>query len=227
MEGIAENASDKSHDCGQTGVDRVAPPGRKGAGAGRSAPPPAPDGHRPPLQRANSPQGRAALIANPHRWVETGPGGRTIELKDWHLPHLYQRGGDLVLVPRNLAASTATPAAAPGSYFAKSASSWCGTISRASCRRSMSLRARSSQAGAAAASPRSDQAAGTPPELPATGTSPLLYSDSCQPSWHASAGMTLGTPSCTTLNSVPHETGFKVTVTWMTPGRFGSSKRSV
>ncbi|HEX7679252.1 MAG TPA: CHAT domain-containing protein, partial [Thermoanaerobaculia bacterium] len=36
-------------------------------------------------------QGRAALIANPHRWIEYGPGGRTVELKDWYLPHLYQR----------------------------------------------------------------------------------------------------------------------------------------
>ena len=44
-------------------------------------------------------QGRAALIANPHRWVEYGPGGRTIELKDWHIPHLYERGLDLSLVP--------------------------------------------------------------------------------------------------------------------------------
>jgi hypothetical protein len=26
-------------------------------------------------------QGRAALIANPHRWIEYGPGGRTVELK--------------------------------------------------------------------------------------------------------------------------------------------------
>jgi hypothetical protein len=28
-------------------------------------------------------EGRAALIAQPHRWIELGPGGRTIELKDW------------------------------------------------------------------------------------------------------------------------------------------------
>ena len=33
--------------------------------------------------------------ANPHRWIESGPGARTIELKDCHLPHLYQGGVDL------------------------------------------------------------------------------------------------------------------------------------
>jgi tetratricopeptide (TPR) repeat protein len=51
-------------------------------------------------------QGRAALIANPHRWIEYGPGGRTVELKDWYLPHLYQRSQDLKLVPprRSMAA---------------------------------------------------------------------------------------------------------------------------
>lgn len=44
-------------------------------------------------------QGRAALIANPHRWIEYGPGGRTVEIKDWHLPHLYERGRGVSLVP--------------------------------------------------------------------------------------------------------------------------------
>jgi hypothetical protein len=43
-------------------------------------------------------QGRAALIAQPHRWIEPGPGGRTVALQDWYLPQLYQRGDDLVLV---------------------------------------------------------------------------------------------------------------------------------
>ena len=43
-------------------------------------------------------EGRAALIAQPHRWIELGPGGRTVELKDWFLPQLYQRGHDLTLV---------------------------------------------------------------------------------------------------------------------------------
>jgi len=50
-------------------------------------------------------QGRAAMIANPHRWIESGPGGRTVELKDWYLPHLYQRGNDLRLVPQRRAAA--------------------------------------------------------------------------------------------------------------------------
>lgn len=50
-------------------------------------------------------QGRAAMIANPHRWIEPGPGGRTVELKDWYLPHLYQRGNDLRLVPQRRAAA--------------------------------------------------------------------------------------------------------------------------
>lgn len=48
-------------------------------------------------------QGRAALLANPHRWIEVGPGGRTVALKDWHLPHLYQRGNDIALVPQGAA----------------------------------------------------------------------------------------------------------------------------
>ena len=43
-------------------------------------------------------QGRAGLIAQPHRWIEPGPGGRTVALQDWYLPQLYQRGEDLVLV---------------------------------------------------------------------------------------------------------------------------------
>jgi len=52
-------------------------------------------------------QGRAALIANPNRWIEYGPGGRTVELRDWYLPHLYQGSQDLKLVPprRSSAAS--------------------------------------------------------------------------------------------------------------------------
>lgn len=44
--------------------------------------------------------GRASLIAKPERWLARGPGAPTVELKDWFLPHLYQRGADLVLVPR-------------------------------------------------------------------------------------------------------------------------------
>jgi len=44
-------------------------------------------------------EARKALIATPARWIETGPGGRTVELHDWFLPHLYQREGDDALVP--------------------------------------------------------------------------------------------------------------------------------
>lgn len=44
-------------------------------------------------------EARKALIATPARWIETGPGGRTVELRDWFLPHLYQREGDDELVP--------------------------------------------------------------------------------------------------------------------------------
>lgn len=43
--------------------------------------------------------GRGTLLAQPHRWIEAGPGGRTVELLDWFLPTLYQQGEDLSLVP--------------------------------------------------------------------------------------------------------------------------------
>src|SRR5262249_12381566 len=43
--------------------------------------------------------GRGALLAQPHRFLERGPGGKTIELRDWFLPNLYQQGEDLPLVP--------------------------------------------------------------------------------------------------------------------------------
>lgn len=43
-------------------------------------------------------QGRAGLMAMPHRWIELGPNGRTVALQDWFLPQLYQRGEDLVVV---------------------------------------------------------------------------------------------------------------------------------
>jgi len=39
--------------------------------------------------------------------------------------------------------------------------------------------------------------------------------------------MTSGKPSCTTFNSVPHETAVSVTVVRISPARFGSSNRSV
>lgn len=44
-------------------------------------------------------EARKALRFTPARWTETGPGGRTIKLRDWFLPHLYQRDTDDVLVP--------------------------------------------------------------------------------------------------------------------------------
>ena len=46
-------------------------------------------------------EGRAALIAHPYRWLEHGPQARSIPLKDWFLPNLYQRGTDLRLVPES------------------------------------------------------------------------------------------------------------------------------
>ena len=42
--------------------------------------------------------GRGALIAKPDRWLKYGPGGETVQLEDWFLPQLYQRGQDMVLV---------------------------------------------------------------------------------------------------------------------------------
>jgi hypothetical protein len=48
-------------------------------------------------------EGRSSLRATPARWIDYGPGGRTIELRDWFLPHLYQRGSDEPLLPRDLA----------------------------------------------------------------------------------------------------------------------------
>lgn len=44
-------------------------------------------------------EARKALRSTPGRWIESGPGGRTIELTDWFLPHLYQRAADDALVP--------------------------------------------------------------------------------------------------------------------------------
>ena len=49
-------------------------------------------------------QARGALIGSPSRWIEYGPHGRTITLEDWFLPHLYQRGLDEPLFPRDVAA---------------------------------------------------------------------------------------------------------------------------
>jgi hypothetical protein len=50
-------------------------------------------------------QGRSALAASPARWIEYGPGARTLRLQDWFLPHLYQRGLDEPLLPREAAAA--------------------------------------------------------------------------------------------------------------------------
>jgi tetratricopeptide (TPR) repeat protein len=43
--------------------------------------------------------GRAALLAQPNRWLEPGPYGRTVPLQDWFLPNLYQREADPRLLP--------------------------------------------------------------------------------------------------------------------------------
>jgi tetratricopeptide (TPR) repeat protein len=48
-------------------------------------------------------QARGALVSKPFRWIEYGPGGRAISLKDWFLPHLYQRGLDEPLLPPDAA----------------------------------------------------------------------------------------------------------------------------
>lgn len=48
-------------------------------------------------------EARKALRFTPARWLEPGPGGRTIELRDWFLPHLYQRAADDTLVPPEVA----------------------------------------------------------------------------------------------------------------------------
>ncbi len=42
---------------------------------------------------------RTALRDNRARWLKAGPDGRTIELRDWFLPHLYQRAAVGALVP--------------------------------------------------------------------------------------------------------------------------------
>ena len=48
-------------------------------------------------------QGRSALLAAPERWLEYGPGARSLPLQDWFLPQLYQRGADESLLPPGLA----------------------------------------------------------------------------------------------------------------------------
>lgn len=48
-------------------------------------------------------QGRSALVASPARWLESGPAARTVQLEDWFLPQLYQRGHDDPLLSADLA----------------------------------------------------------------------------------------------------------------------------
>jgi tetratricopeptide (TPR) repeat protein len=45
-------------------------------------------------------EARNALRLTPGRWIGFGPTARTVELRDWFLPHLYQRDADDVLVPQ-------------------------------------------------------------------------------------------------------------------------------
>jgi tetratricopeptide (TPR) repeat protein len=42
--------------------------------------------------------GRGALMAQRDRWLEYGPQGKSVQLQDWFLPQLYQRGSDTRLV---------------------------------------------------------------------------------------------------------------------------------
>jgi len=51
-------------------------------------------------------EARKALRTTPSRWIESGPGGRTIELNDWFLPQLYQSAADEALVPAGANAET-------------------------------------------------------------------------------------------------------------------------
>ncbi len=45
---------------------------------------------------------RKALWDNPSRWLKAGPDGRTIELQDWFLPHLYHSAADDALIPASV-----------------------------------------------------------------------------------------------------------------------------
>jgi tetratricopeptide (TPR) repeat protein len=49
-------------------------------------------------------EGRKALNASRARWIEYGPMGRTVELRDWFLPQLYQRAADDTFVPPDVIA---------------------------------------------------------------------------------------------------------------------------
>ncbi|MBU1750818.1 MAG: CHAT domain-containing protein, partial [Chloroflexi bacterium] len=55
-------------------------------------------------------EARAALRANPARWLHLGPGADTIDLQDWFIPQLYQIGPDPALVtPSDVAPSDVGP----------------------------------------------------------------------------------------------------------------------
>ena len=45
-------------------------------------------------------EARAALHANPRRWLTLGPDAPTVDLRDWFIPQLYQVGSDPVLIER-------------------------------------------------------------------------------------------------------------------------------
>ena len=71
--------------------------------------------------------------------------------------------------------------------------------------------------------------AGVPPDIMAVAKAlgngfPI---GACLATEKAAAGMTAGTPSCTTFSSVPTDTSFNVTVVTISPGRLGSSNLSV
>jgi CHAT domain len=42
--------------------------------------------------------GRGALMAQRDRWLQYGPQGQSVQLQDWFLPQLYQRGSDMRMV---------------------------------------------------------------------------------------------------------------------------------
>jgi tetratricopeptide (TPR) repeat protein len=50
-------------------------------------------------------EARNVLRFTPARWLESGPTGRTIELRDWFLPQLYQKAADETLIPSGTEAS--------------------------------------------------------------------------------------------------------------------------
>jgi tetratricopeptide (TPR) repeat protein len=50
--------------------------------------------------------GRGALMAQRDRWLQYGPQGKSVQLQDWFLPQLYQRGRDMPLVGRSVRPNT-------------------------------------------------------------------------------------------------------------------------